>query len=323
MKKKFGWCFIGAGKIAQKCAAQISKGDSCYIASIWNRTTSKAEEFAKKYKAKMYTNVIDAINDPNVEGVYIALTNDKHYEYMKLCILNHKPVLCEKPFTMNEKEAKEIFELAKEHHVYVAEAMWTWFNEPALKVREWVRTNKINNIKEVNCCFAFTGVTPMYTVERLVNMDLLGGCLLDIGVYGVRYSLELFGYPKSIECKGNLYKTGSDLNETVIFHYDGFDIKHYFSVTELLMETYTIKGDNGNITAPFFHMTKSVSLKTDKEKENFKIKGFLYEKQFAIAASEIREGLLESRYVTKENTIKCMRLMDEIRKQLGVKYPNE
>ena len=187
--KKFGWCYIGAGAIAFKTAREVVKSKNCEIVSVWNRTHRKALDFAKEFNAKAYENVLDAISDPNVDGVYIALTNDKHYEYMKLCIENQKPVLCEKPFTMNKKEAGEIFALAKKENVYVSEAMWTWHNLTALKVKEWVKNNAVGNIKEVKCSFGFPGVTPVYKVERLINPLLLGGCLLDIGVYGLRYTL--------------------------------------------------------------------------------------------------------------------------------------
>ena len=319
MKKKFGWCFIGAGRIAHKCASEILQGDNCFIASIWNRTKSKADEFANKYHAKAYDNVIDAINDPNVEGVYIAVTNNLHYEYMKLCILNHKHVLCEKPFTKNAKEAKELFELAKQNHIYIAEAMWTWFNEPAHKVKEWLSKGYISNIKNATCRFGFDGLS----VKRLMDINSLGGALLDIGVYGLRYSLELFGLPKSIECTGNLSDTGIDLNETIIFHYPNFKVTHYFSITEDLNDVYFIEGDNGSITILNFYATNVATLKTQIKEECFKTNDLLYERQFSIVANEIRQGLLESKYNSKEKTIQCTDIMDDCRKLLGVIYPGE
>ena len=323
MKKKFGWCFIGAGGISKKCAEEILKKDNCYIASIWNRTHQKAVEFAKKYHAKAYENVLDAINDENVEGVYIGLTNDQHYDYIKLCLENHKSVLCEKPFTMNEKEAKELFEIAKANNVYLAEAMWTWFNNPALKMKEWVENNKFGQIKEVTCRFAFIGVSKDYSVPRLIDINLLGGCLLDIGVYGLRYSLELFGYPKEIKCTGNKYQTGIDLNEHVTFIYDNFSIDHYFSITEELEEIYEIKGSKGYTKGKNFHATNELYLECDSGNELYKTDNLLYERQFHIASEEIRSGLLESKYVTREKSIKCMKIMDECRKQMGVIYPKE
>lgn len=323
MNKKFGWCFIGASAIADKCASEAIKSDICYIASIWNRTYSKALEFANKYNVKAYEDVMDAINDPNVDGVYISLTNDMHYEYMKLCIQNHKHILCEKPFTMNEEEAKDIFALAKKNNVYVAEAMWTWFNKIPIKVKEWINNKEIGKIKEVNCYFGFIGVSKEYTVKRLVDINLLGGGLLDIGVYGIRYSLELFGMPDKVECKGILSDTGVDLKEDVIFHYDGFNVHHHFSIIDQYDERYEIIGEKGTIYLKDFHVPIVARLIKDDKKEEITDSSLLYKNQFEKCSLEINKGYLESTYVKKEETIKCMTLMDECRKQLGVIYPKE
>ncbi len=319
--KKFGWCYIGAGAIAYQTAQEVMKTDDCRIVSVWNRTHSKAVEFAKEFHAKAYNNVMDAINDPEVEGVYIALTNDKHYEYMKLCINAHKPVLCEKPFTMNEKEAIEIFELAKQENVYVAEAMWTWFNKPAYKVREWVYEEKVGKIKNVTINFGFPAILVKRIRNRVLNPNLLGGVLLDMGVYGIRYSLELFGIPQKIECKARL-KYGVDLYEKVKFIYDGFTVTHKFAVDRYIGDKCVIRGTKGKIMVPFFHMAKGAKLR-GQYYENYKYDALLYGTQFSLAANEIRSGILTSQYVTKENTIKCMKLMDDIRKEMGLVYPQE
>ena len=208
----FNWCFIGAGNISHVVAEQMIRSKTNRIFCVWNRTYEKAIEFAKKYKAIAYKDIEEALNNPNVDGVYIALTNDLHFEYAKKCIEHHKPILCEKPFMMNKKESKEIFRLAKENNVYISEAMWTWHNKIPYQVKEWLK--EIGSIKEVECAFSFIGTS----VERLINPNRLGGALLDIGVYGLRYSLELFGMPKDIECHGDT-SIGVDLNEEVIFSY--------------------------------------------------------------------------------------------------------
>ena len=77
----------------------------------------KRRSSQKKYGGTAYKTLEEAISDPRVDGVYIALTADRHYEYMKKIIAMHKPILCEKPFTVNADEAKEIFELAKKEGV--------------------------------------------------------------------------------------------------------------------------------------------------------------------------------------------------------------
>lgn len=96
---RFGWAYIGCGGIAHTTAKELIKTDDQQIVAVWNRTYEKAEEFVKKYGGTAYKTAEEAITAPGVEGVYIALTADKHAEYMRLCIRHHKPVLCEKPFT--------------------------------------------------------------------------------------------------------------------------------------------------------------------------------------------------------------------------------
>ena len=92
---KFGWAYLGVGDIAHGTAKQLRKSENSEIVAVWNRTYEKAEKFAKKFGGTPYHTFEEAVNDPRVEGVYIALTANLHYEYMKKCIELHKPVLCE------------------------------------------------------------------------------------------------------------------------------------------------------------------------------------------------------------------------------------
>lgn len=317
---KFGWAYIGCGSIAHTTAKELVKTDDNEIVAVWNRTYEKAEKLAKKYGGKAYKNFDDAINDPRVEGVYIALTADQHFEYMKKCIENHKNVLCEKPFTVNADEAKEIFELAQKENVYVAEAMWTWHNTPALKTKSWILDNRIGNIKEVKCDYKVPQTT-FGKNGRLFDANRIGGALLDIGVYALRYSLELFGKPERIECSGRCNK-GIDLGETVDFYYKDFVAHHDIALDSKFSEHYTIVGSDGEIKVPFFHMAKKANLK-GRINDNVAIKDLLYGKQFSNIANEIRSGLKESNIIKKENTIACMEIMDECRKSLNVVYPKE
>ena len=147
---KFGWCYIGCGGIANTTAKEISKSENNRIVAVWNRGYAKAEAFAQKYGGTAYKTFEEAVNAPEVEGVYIALTADKHAEYIKKCIKLHKPVMCEKPFTVSAKDAEEIFALAKAEGVYVTEAMWTWHNAAAQQVKTWLEAGRIGEVKDVN-----------------------------------------------------------------------------------------------------------------------------------------------------------------------------
>ena len=151
----FNWCFIGTGKIAHKVAKELVTNPGHKIVSVYNRTKSKAESFALKYNAKVYDSAFEAINDSRVDGVYIATTNETHFEFCKLCLYNRVPVLCEKPITGNAKELEELIRISKSNDAFLKEAMWTWFNPVANKVKEWIKEERIGKIQSVECIFNF------------------------------------------------------------------------------------------------------------------------------------------------------------------------
>ena len=317
---KFGWAYIGCGGIAETTAKELMKGNTNEIVAVWNRTESKAHNFVKKYGGKVYASPEEAITAPGVEGVYIAVNADKHAEFMKLCIKNHKPVLCEKPFTVNRTEAEEVFSLAKQENVFVSEAMWTWHNEISDKVKEWIDAGKIGEIKEVNASYAW----PMLRFNknpRLTTNEMIGGALMDIGVYPVTYAYRLFGIPESTVCAGRT-KNDIDLAEYIRMKYNSFTAQIRVAFDEKGGEYFDIVGTKGTIHVPMFHMAQSATLKSE-HKETFKKKALLYDTQFTNIAREIREGLTESRIVSSQHTLDVMSLLDDCRRQMGIKYPSE
>ena len=317
---KFGWAYIGCGGIAHTTAKELVKTDDQQIVAVWNRTYEKAEKFTQKYGGTAYRTVEEAINAPGVEGVYIALTADKHAEYMRLCIQNHKPVLCEKPFTVNAKEAEEIFTYAAQEGVYVSEAMWTWHNAVARNVRVWVDSGKLGAIRSVDCAYAF----PMLKFSRnprLMNPMQIGGALMDIGIYGVRYCYELFGMPKAVKCEGRL-DHGADLGEKITLKYDGFDANLTIALDQNVGEYFKINGTKGSVDVPIFHMASKATL-TQSAKEVFNDKTAHYAVEFRNVANEIRAGLTDSKIIPAQATSDCMKLLDECRRQMGLQYPCE
>ena len=317
---KFGWAFIGCGGIAEITAKELLKTGDGVIVSAWNRTYQKAVSFCEKFGGVPYESAEDAINAPGVEGVYIAVTANMHEYYMRLCIANHKPVLCEKPFTVNAAQAKSVFANAAQERVYLSEAMWTWHNATAQKVKEWVHSGRLGEIQKVNCYYSF----PMILFskkERHTSPEMIGGALLDIGVYCIRYCYELFGMPTKIQCDGRL-SNGIDLGENIILHYKNFDANLIVSRDQNHGEKLEIIGEKGKISVPMFHMAQKAVLHTDK-KHVFRDRSLLYGTQFSNVSREIRSGASEGICISPESTIACMEIMDVCRKQLGLVYPCE
>ena len=319
--EKFGWAFIGAGRMARKAAAEVTAEGSCRICSVWSRREESSSSFAARYGCAAYDSVEGALTAEGVRGAYISLVNSAHAQYIKECVDLGVPVLCEKPFTLSERQSEEAFAYAKERGIYLCEAMWTWFNPVAQKVKEWVRSRRIGKIRSVEATYAFP-LVKMSSNPRLVRRELGGGALLDIGVYPVRYIYELFGMPSAVDC-GGATSGGVDLEENIVFDYGSFTAKIYVSMVRYHGERLIIRGDGGVIKVNGFHAARRAVCRGAEGREVFRDGGLLYARQFARAAEEIYSGALSSSVIPPQGTLDVMGIMDECRRQLGVVYPGE
>lgn len=117
------WGILSTGTIAKNFAQTAGQMPDVQMQAVASRSRESAEAFAKAYDIPTAHDSYEALaNDPNVEIVYVATPHSRHAEDMKLLIQAGKHVLCEKSFTIDAKQAKEIFALAQEKHVFVMEA---------------------------------------------------------------------------------------------------------------------------------------------------------------------------------------------------------
>ena len=247
----FRWAYIGSGNIAESTARDILHGAHS-IVSVYGRNEEKVRAFAQKYGAQSFTDFESAVSRADVDGVYIATPHTSHVDYAVRAMRLGKPVLCEKPVGVSVQDVDTLINTAKEENIYFCEAMWTWFSDVALTVKNWVQSGEIGSVKEVVINYAFPGVL-MPKNSRVLMPETAGGALLDIGIYPITYCYNLFGYPKDIRCRGRL-KNGIDISETVTLQYDGFDCTLHMSLCTL-KENCIIKGTKGTVSLPaFFHI---------------------------------------------------------------------
>ena len=314
----FRWAYVGSGSIAGNTARNITKGNHL-IRAVYSRNAIKAEAFAKKYGAQAYPDFNGLLDSGGFDGVYIATPHTAHLEYALMAIEAGYPVLCEKPVGVSAEQAERMIGTSREHGVYFSEAMWTWFSDLAYTVKGWIDEGRIGKIANVEIEYAFPGVM-MSKNSRLLTPQTAGGALLDIGVYPITYCYRLFGYPRTVACTGTI-KDGIDVEETVTLGYDGFSCRLDISLTKL-GERCRITGTEGMISIPVFHMARTASLKTAGGRETARGKTD-YLTEFTRAAEEIRQGATQSAYVPHEATLHCLQIMDECRRQMGLRYPFE
>ena len=271
-----------------------------------------------------YESAADAITAVGVDGVYVVTPHNAHHRFTKLALELGKPVLCEKAFTVTSEETEELIALAKEKNLYLAEAMWTWFSPAANRVKSWVDSGEIGKVSGAD--FTYHMMSVNYA-PRNSDPRRAGGALLNITVYPIAYAYRLFGYPTSIESKGKIVG-GIDHGEEIKMTFAGGEVVNISAsmVDTDGFEKMTIHGTRGKIKAPLYHASGIASLRHGLFNSKLYLSGGKlfnsYMDEFDKVADEIRRGLTESEVYPLKSTSEIMKIMDEIRGQIGLVYDN-
>lgn len=322
MNTAFGWAVVGTGRIANTVMSEIVKSNRHRVVAVYSRTMSKAAAFAKKFDAQAMDSLELALNCKGVEGVYIATPHSVHYQYILRCLEPGVPVLCEKAFTVNAKQAARVVAFAKEKNVYLCEGMWSRFNPVIRQICEWVQNGEIGDIKSISANFSLPlKIAKPFVSDRVYLPQYAGGALLDLGVYPIAYAHMLLGVPDSIECKSRL-ENGVDFHDEITLRYPSAICNLHCSFDKLESYTSKIVGTKGTISSPMFYKPNSAVLKNDMGTKHAKCKkGYIY--QFDAVAKDIREGKKQSSLMPLEHTVQIMKIMDECRSQNGFAYPSD
>ena len=317
---------LGTGNIVRNITATLKGMSNMECYAIASRTKERAEQAAKEFGyEKGYGSYEELVADPAVELVYIATPHSRHYEDMKLCISHKKPVLCEKAFTMNSAQAKEIKALATEAGVYVAEAIWTRYMPSRQLINETLNSGIIGKVCTLTANLSYT-ISGNY---RITAPELAGGALLDVGVYGINFALMHFGEEiERMESSVQMTDTGVDGMESITLHYkDGRMAVLTHGIYGRSDRKGIFYGNEGYMVVENINNPQSISV-YDQGDNLVKfiavpeqITG--YEYQFAEAARCIAAGKIESDSMPLTDSITVMEVMDDLRAQWGLVSPQE
>ncbi len=317
---------IGTGWIVSVVTQALKAMDNMECYAIASRTKERAEQAKEEYGyAVGYGSYEELVADPKVDLVYVATPHSRHYEDMKLCIAAGKNVLCEKAFTLNAAQAADIKRLAKEARVYVAEAIWTRYQPSRKLINDTIASGIIGRVTSLTANLSYA----MSTKERIYKPELAGGSLLDIGVYGINFAMMHFGDEiVRMESSVQMMETGVDGMESItMFFKDGRMAVLTHSVYGRSDRKGIFYGENGYIIVENINNPQSISVYDagDNLLQYIPVPEQIngYEYQFAEAADCIEGGLLESKSMPLEETVKVMEIMDSLRKSWGMVYPQE
>lgn len=316
--KVFHFGIMGAGNIANHFCHAVSLLPDCSVVSVSSKDMEKAKAFSIKnnYAAKdqamtAYDSYEKMLQKEHLDCIYIATVPNSHYELAKLCISYGIPVLCEKAFFLNGKEAEEIFALAQEKQVFVMEAMWSRFLPANQKALTWIHEGQIGKITEMEIKI---GWQPGEN-SRQFSRELGGGAMSDLTIYS--YALaDFFAEKQEISAEVfAFFKNDVDIIDQIFLRYDDFCATLSGSIVSAYQEAAILYGTEGKIVVPQPHMAKKAILYPGTDgpitwEDTETVNGFVYEIQEVMSC--IRTGKTESTVVPQSLTLREAHIADRV-----------
>lgn len=331
------------------------------VAVSSSSSKERADQFVAEVKGpsnvKTYGSYATLVADPDVDIIYVATPHSHHFQNAMLALEAGKHVLCEKAFTVNAAQAKKLVATARAKKLFLMEAVWTRYFPLSIKIREMIKDGVIGNVYRVIADNSFNQDRPDGKLgfgedNRMVNLDLAGGALLDLGIYSLTWVFQTLYHMQpeaekeapNVVASVNKYSTGADEMTTIITQFP----KHKsqgIAMTAFRLRTgvdqkgtggpaILIQGSKGEIqvTGPAFRPLQYKVIKTEgggdvevvdcpipRDEERDFGHGMFWEADEC--ARCLRDGKLESDTLPLKESIVIMETMEEALKQGGVKYP--
>ncbi len=322
--KDINWGIIAPGKIARKFAQALNEVDDAQLYGVASRTPDRAKAFAEEFGAKHVAESYQSLlNEPEIDAIYIASPHSFHAEQSIHCLQAGKAVLCEKPMSVNIQEARKVVDTAQRHGVFFMEALWTRFLPLLQTVVNEIEAGVIGDVKMIDAKFGFA--LEYDPNHRLYNPELAGGALLDVGIYPITFAQMIQKQlPNGVSAVAGKAPSGVDGVNSMLFKYDDGVLASLSSAVSAETERAAwVFGSKGKIHMPMFWQGEQATIYSEAGERSLsaphRVNGFEY--QIEEANRCLRDGLLESPKLPHRESLRVMGLMDQVRQQIGVRYP--
>ena len=314
---------LGAGGIASTMAKTVAGMKDVEAYAVAARDLGRAQVFAQKYEVKKaYGSYEEMLADDEVELVYIATPHSHHYLHAKMCLEAGKYVLCEKAFTVNAEQAQKLFDLAKEKKLLITEAIWTRYMPSRKMINDIIKSGVIGEVTAVTANLSYT----VSHVERIRKPELAGGALLDVGVYPINFASMVLG-DKVKDVKATaIFQNGVDILDSIAMVFEGDRMATLqCGAREISDRMGSIFGTRGYMQVQNINNPEKITVFDTEHKEVAsyvvpeQISGYEYEVESCMEA--IQEGKLECPEMPHAETIRIMKIMDDIRKSWNYEIP--
>jgi predicted dehydrogenase len=324
---KFRWGIAGTGRIASDFVDGLRQVPDAEVVAVCSRSLETASQFAtRRAIPKSYGSYEALAEDPNVDIVYVATPNSRHRSDTEMYLRAGKHVLCEKPFALNLAEAKSMVRTSRDTKRFVMEAIWSRFLPVYVALGNVLQSQPLGHISRVEADFGF--VAPTDARHRLNDPALGGGSVLDLGIYCLHFARFVLGGHDTVTASGTLNDQGVDIDATYSLGYaNGATAVLRSSLKEATPCTAKIVGERGTITlSSRMHVSPGFAVAINGQAETYhrhdETGQGLRHQVFEVHRC-IEQGFIESPRLSHAETLAYAETMDEIRRQLGVRYATD
>ncbi|WP_081655815.1 Gfo/Idh/MocA family protein [Amycolatopsis vancoresmycina] len=308
------WGIMGTGGIAGAFAQDLKLTGSGVVAAVGSRAAGSAARFGDEHGVPVRHSSYEALaNDPGVDVVYVATPHPMHHGNARLALEAGKPVLVEKPFTMDAGEARDLVELARSRNLFLMEAMWTRFLPHIRHVREL--------LPQLGAVVTVAADHGQWFAEdpafRLFAPELGGGARLDLGIYPVSFASMVLGAPERVAAMASPAFTGVDAQTSMLFGYaSGAQAVLTCTLSAVSPTTASIVGTDGRIEidGPFYAPASFTFIPREGERRRFEYvdEGRGLRHQADEVALRLAAGETESPLMPLAETVSIMTTMDQV-----------
>lgn len=320
------WGILATGGIAHAFAKDLRTA-GLDIAAVGSRSTESAQRFAAEFDIPhAHGSYEELAADPDVDIVYVASPHSHHRDHAILALDAGKHVLIEKAVTLDADEAIAIRDVAAGRGLLAMEAMWTRYLPHMVRIRELITGGALGEIRAV---FAdHTQALPTDPAHRLNDLALGGGALLDLGIYPVSFAVDLLGPVGTARATGRLGDTGADTEVAIALAHTGGAVSSLVcssrgagpNIAHIVGTDARIDIDRVWYTPTSFRVTATDGAVLETYTSEVEGRGMQFQ---ALYAEElIRSGRTDSDLLPFDESIAIVRVLDDIRAQLGVAYPH-
>jgi predicted dehydrogenase len=327
-KKKIRWGIIGCGHIAKTFTQSFKASKGGYLKSCAASDVERAQNFAAEHGIRhVHASYQALVADSDIDVIYIATTHNFHFAHIMLCLENNKHVLCEKPLTINAKQALQVKKTAEAKGLLVLEAVWTRFLPAIDALKQSLAEGAIGPIKSMYANFSLNRI--MADEHRLLNPRLAGGALLDLGIYPITMADIVFDeIPEKAIASAIMTHTGVDEVSNYLLSYMG-------GKTALLSAGFRqaapteclIYGEKGYIRVPHFLGAKGYEICLDGQATQHIQFDYVDEHKFSFEINHVNKCLQDNKSSSEllplSKSLQLIELMDDLRGQFNLVYPED